>query len=826
MIITFYSYKGGVGRSMALANVAELLCRRGLDVLMIDFDLEAPGLERYFDTPEVENTPSEIQRQRGVLDLLHSYVELRTLSTTIQHSMADPPAKAGSEDDLPFPVEPVENFLVPVYPRSAIRGALSLLPAGRRAGSGSVNYAERLRGFDWNELYARWDGELFFEWLRRQLLSRAQVVLIDSRTGVTEMGGVCAYHLADIVILFVASNRQNLDGTRMMARSLIDRELILQGRGGRELSLLCVPGRVDVSELDQLEEFAEQYRDDLAGLMPKHLELKNNAFDLLKIPYVPYYAYMEGVAVRDEGRRVGAKDLARAFKKLASTLALLAPRGHPFRRSYHVSRAVIIYRRGSEPDEHLMLQILHELGEHFGVFSDQNLQVGAPWVQEIGQRFEAADFFIVLLSAESVASEMVRQEIEFAHRLSRESGRKPKILPVRLGYREPFPEPLAEALNPLQWAFWERPDDTPHLIEELRRAMVGQDLSIASEESKRQLLRSRPALEAPGGVMPPGSTFYVVRSSDHRAAGALDESSTVVLKGPRKVGKSSLLLRLTSGAKRRGLRVAVLDLQVFSPSKLDELDGFLRYFCSWLSRELDLEDKVSETWRRPLDSVKLCTEYVERQILSASSQPLLLAIDQAEVVFDRPFFLEFFTMLRYWHNLRARRQAWKLLELLLVTSVEPNLFIDNVYQSPFSVGDEISLDDFDSTEVAELNRRHGSPLDAESEARLVDLVGGHPYLVHQALYQVASGWMSAEELFAQAGDREGPFGNQLRRMALILANEPPLADGLRRVIAGQKISETTFFRLEGAGLVLRSSGEARPRCRLYADFFSQLVEAG
>jgi MinD-like ATPase involved in chromosome partitioning or flagellar assembly len=48
MIVTFYSYKGGVGRSMALANVADILCRQGARVLMVDFDLEAPGLEQYF----------------------------------------------------------------------------------------------------------------------------------------------------------------------------------------------------------------------------------------------------------------------------------------------------------------------------------------------------------------------------------------------------------------------------------------------------------------------------------------------------------------------------------------------------------------------------------------------------------------------------------------------------------------------------------------------------------------------------------------------------------------------------------------------------------
>ena len=47
-IITFYSYKGGTGRSMALANIAWLLASGGQNVLVVDWDLEAPGLHRYF----------------------------------------------------------------------------------------------------------------------------------------------------------------------------------------------------------------------------------------------------------------------------------------------------------------------------------------------------------------------------------------------------------------------------------------------------------------------------------------------------------------------------------------------------------------------------------------------------------------------------------------------------------------------------------------------------------------------------------------------------------------------------------------------------------
>lgn len=71
MIFTFYSYKGGVGRSMVLANIAEFFYQEGLKVLVVDWDLEAPGLERYFPVNQ-----NDVLNRRGLLDLILSYKEL------------------------------------------------------------------------------------------------------------------------------------------------------------------------------------------------------------------------------------------------------------------------------------------------------------------------------------------------------------------------------------------------------------------------------------------------------------------------------------------------------------------------------------------------------------------------------------------------------------------------------------------------------------------------------------------------------------------------------------------------------------------------------
>ncbi len=69
MVITYYSFKGGVGRSMALANIAEILYRRGLRVIIIDWDLEAPGVDQYFRSV----AERDLENRGGLIDLLVEY---------------------------------------------------------------------------------------------------------------------------------------------------------------------------------------------------------------------------------------------------------------------------------------------------------------------------------------------------------------------------------------------------------------------------------------------------------------------------------------------------------------------------------------------------------------------------------------------------------------------------------------------------------------------------------------------------------------------------------------------------------------------------------
>ena len=278
MIYTFYSFKGGVGRSMALSNVAEFLYSRGARVLMIDWDLEAPGLESFFFGPE-DPASLDVRSRVGLIDYLDQYrrdYDALRPRATFQEVLQG--------------LRPPEKLLVPIrppLPNNPNGGELWLLPAGWRASRKTPKegelpfddrfpkYAATVQDFNWSEFYNAYDGEAFFDWFRERLLKGAplsagatddgsrrgfDVVLIDSRTGVTEVGGVCTRQLADVVVSFCAPNYQNLAGAERMSESF-SQSKIMEARGKRSLEVVVIPARVDeAGETDAQNTFRREFQ--------------------------------------------------------------------------------------------------------------------------------------------------------------------------------------------------------------------------------------------------------------------------------------------------------------------------------------------------------------------------------------------------------------------------------------------------------------------------------------------------------------------------------------------------------------------------------------
>jgi tetratricopeptide (TPR) repeat protein len=184
MFITFYSYKGGVGRTLALANVAYLIATDKSDpcrVLVWDFDLEAPGLDKILGCKWGK-------KRKGFVDLVDTYLR---------------EAKIPNVDEYIYPTD--------------VNG-IDILPAGR-----SRDYGVKLAKLDWQGIYSQARGYDFLQALKKDIIELGyEYVLIDARTGYSDVGGICTLHLPEVVVLFFRLNNQNISGIKQVYKTIQD----------------------------------------------------------------------------------------------------------------------------------------------------------------------------------------------------------------------------------------------------------------------------------------------------------------------------------------------------------------------------------------------------------------------------------------------------------------------------------------------------------------------------------------------------------------------------------------------------------------------------
>lgn len=508
-----------------------------------------------------------------------------------------------------------------------------------------------------------------------------------------------------------------------------------------------------------------------------------------------------------------------------------------------VGRRVFISYRHVKPDEDLALALEQVLmADGCQVFVDRRIVLGAEWAEEIDRQLHAAEFFVVLLSAESIRSDMVRQEIMLAHDLKQR--RNLRILPVRVAFTGALPYDLGGYLNPLQYAVWEGDQSTAEIAAAIRLAIQqAAELphaghAVEAADTRDQIAALHRATEQRGAPLPQvdprvlelamergtmrfNSPFYVRRPTDDEMDRQLRrEGTTVIVKGARQMGKSSLLVRAAAQARNQGKRVCSIDFQSIDETRFTTLDSLLMYLMSRLARDWKTARKASDYWDDRLGAKDSATDFIEDAVLSGHEAPAILFLDEADRVFPYPYRNDFFALLRYWTNRRADAPEWDHFNLVVAHSTDPVLWIDDINQSPFNVGNPIRLRDFDFGQVAELSRRYPLTLSEANLNEVYGLLGGHPYLTRQAFYVLASGSAGLDELQRTATRPDGPFGDHLRRFAGILSQRESLKKAVLQILQGNPCDdEHSFQRLYAAGLVTGSSRhEAQLRCRLYEDY--------
>lgn len=295
-IVTFYSYKGGTGRTMALANVAWILAQSGNRVLAVDWDLESPGLHKFFhpfiDSDVIAATP-------GIIELINDY-SWATTEATVQHS---------NDWHLEYArILPHAVSLNWEFPKG---GELDFVSAGRQ----NRDYSSVVSSIDWDNFYERLGGGQFIDALRADMKRHYDYVLIDSRTGLSDIADICTVQMPDVLVDCFTLSTQSIEGAAAVARQ-IDEQYSSRG-----IRILPVPMRIENGENDKVDASRAFARAQFAGL-PKNLtrEETTKYWLAVEIPYRAFYAFEETLAVFGDPPGSHGSLLA-AFERLASVIS-------------------------------------------------------------------------------------------------------------------------------------------------------------------------------------------------------------------------------------------------------------------------------------------------------------------------------------------------------------------------------------------------------------------------------------------------------------------------------------------------------------------------
>ncbi|MCP4129434.1 MAG: AAA family ATPase [bacterium] len=270
--VTFYSYKGGVGRTLSLGNMAWEAGLRGKRVVVIDFDLEAPGIPSLMPFQEtIQKHKDDKEKYGGLFELILHY----------QKHKSHPSMKL-------FATEPITKNDIDDFDKG---GEIYIVPAGKE----DFHYKDKLQSFDWEKFYGSEGGREFFLKFRETIeydFDKPDLVLIDSRTGLTDVGSICTILLPDRVVMLSGLNFQNLNGTRSIIDTIEAHNKVRRDSGFREpIEIITVASHVP---FEQERDLMRKRREDAKEILGREIDVV--------FPYVPVLSLEERLLIEELGR--------------------------------------------------------------------------------------------------------------------------------------------------------------------------------------------------------------------------------------------------------------------------------------------------------------------------------------------------------------------------------------------------------------------------------------------------------------------------------------------------------------------------------------------
>ena len=331
----------------------------------------------------------------------------------------------------------------------------------------------------------------------------------------------------------------------------------------------------------------------------------------------------------------------------------------------------------------------------------------------------------------------------------------------------------------------------------------------------------------PDGPIPLDSYFYIERPPlERKVYQEVTQTGCMIrIRGPKQMGKSSLVLRLLAFAQKLGYQTVNLNCNQLDRECLTDLNKLLRHLCWQIATKLGIDPNLKSEWNEEIGPNLSSGFYLENYLFNQCQNPVVLVLNEVDRFFKYPQICqEFFALLRSWCEEGRHVPNWQKLRLVMVYSTEEYVSSD-INLSPFNIGLSIRLNEFTQPQVEDLARRYGlSSCTSKDIAQLMSLLGGHPALVQISLYHLCSQEITLQELIEDAIANGSIYRYHLWRHWLKLQENPRLAKTYAKVLAAKQdisVDPIEAYKLESLGLIRFEGNRILPRFELYRAYFQK-----
>jgi hypothetical protein len=328
-----------------------------------------------------------------------------------------------------------------------------------------------------------------------------------------------------------------------------------------------------------------------------------------------------------------------------------------------------------------------------------------------------------------------------------------------------------------------------------------------------------------GGALKANDPHYLERESDYIVKKAITDIIPVIsITGPHQSGKSSLLIRCSQFARKKGYKVIFFDLQNLGVETISNSDLFTSYLIEQISIQLNLDFDKVQAELGASHSFSKFDMFLGRFVLGATKSKIIIAFDEADRLLQYQNMFHFFSLCRSWDTRMSVDKQYEKLTIVTASTTNPYNFISDYFgESPFNIGLNVRLKDFDENQILKLSEMFSV------EKRQIDfnefskLLGGHPFLSYKAFELMSTEAYSWHEFTEIVSSPKSPFYDHLNFLFGILLREKNLRDAFYEILKNRAPHDhEAINKLDQLGLITKfHSHKPKLRCGLYKEYFEE-----